>query len=70
MWKLFLHLVLKGKTRQGFPNSIKGVGEKSALPVGGEGMGMEYQVKMKMVQGHRLQLKMKFLLSYKMKIGY
>ena len=32
MWKLFLHL--QDETCQGFPNSIRGVGEKSPVPVG------------------------------------
>ena len=34
MWKLFLHLVIKGETCQSFPNSIRGVWGKSPLPAG------------------------------------
>ena len=34
MGKLFPYLVMEGEKCQGFPNSIKRVGEKSLLPVG------------------------------------
>ena len=35
----FYTLCWKGETYQGFPNSTKGLGEKSPLPVRGRGMG-------------------------------